>query len=310
MNTIFRAIQKRQLYRPLPSIAGALWSVSFQVRTPIKAQPDSAGKLVFFLSLTFAATWLLWAAARGLSFGIDPASTSAALGSAVFLLGVFAPGLVALALTHRAGGLAATQALLVRILKGRVEPRFYLFAIVFMPVVKLLVAFVHRLATGDWPVFGETRWYVMAGAILISTWVQSGEEVGWRGYALPLLTARFGLVGASLILGVIWAGWHLPLFFFPAGDTFGQSFPLYLMQVIALSIVAAWLYWRTEGSLLLVMLLHASINNTKDIVPSAVLGAQAPLALSASLPGWLTLVILWTAAAFLLVRMRGVKDLA
>jgi membrane protease YdiL (CAAX protease family) len=110
---------------------------------------------------------------------------------------------------------------------------------------------------------------------------------------------------------VLWASWHLPLFFVPAGDTYGQSFPIYLLQVTALSIAMAWLYWRTKGSLLLIMLLHAAVNNTKDIVPSAVPGATNPYALSStSVVAWLTVACLWIAAGMFLVQMRGTATLA
>ncbi len=243
------------------------------------------------------------------STGGDPGG-AAPVAAAIFLIGVAAPGLVALALTYRDEGAASAAALLGRALDGRVDFRWYAFALGLMPATKLLVALLHRLVIGEWPVFGETRWYVMAGAIMISTWVQAGEEVGWRGYALPRLAERFGLAPAGLLIGVIWAAWHLPLFFVPGGDTFGQSFPVYLLQVVALSIAMAWLFWRTQGSLLLVMLLHASINNTKDIVPSAVQGATDPLQLNASVSGWLTLTILWAVAGVLLLQMRGVREAA
>jgi uncharacterized protein len=262
--------------------------------------------LLTFFSLTFGAAWLAWAAARAIAGGTaDPAR--AALAQAVFLLGVFAPALVALALTERAEGRTATRALLARVVRWRVRARWYVFAIAFIPAVELSVALVHRAATGTWPPFGPTPGYVMAGAILVSTWVQAGEEIGWRGYALPRLSDRIGLAPASIVLGIAWAVWHLPLFFFfPAADTFGQSFPLYLLQVTAISVAAAWLYWRTGGSLLLVMLLHAAVNNTKDIVLSAVPGAANAFALSTSFAAWLTVAFLWMTAAYFLVRMsRG-----
>ena len=102
----------------------------------------------------------------------------------------------------------------------------------------------------------------------------------------------------------IWASWHLPLFFALEGDTYGQSFPVFLLQVTALSVAMAWLYWRTAGSLLLVMLMHAAVNNTKDIVPSAVSGASNPLSLSSSLVAWLTVGLLWVGATCFLFRMR------
>ena len=276
-------------------------------RAPFKATMRSLPK--FFL-VTFSATWICWAASFAISQGIVAThSTLGILASAVFLLGVFAPALVAVALTDRAEGRAATRSLLSRILKWDVGWRWYLFALVYMAVVKLSVAAVHRIVTGAWPRFGQTPWYLMVGAIAVSTWAQAGEEVGWRGYALPRLSEHLGLGPASTILGIIWATWHLPLFFFPGSDTLGQSFPLYLLEVTAVSVALAWLYWRTGGSLLLVMLLHAAINNTKDIVPSADLYATNPWGLSHSLVGWLTVALLWIAAAYFLFRMRKIKIL-
>jgi len=251
--------------------------------------------LKFFL-LTFAVTWACFFGSAALG----------GLGGPLFLLGVFAPALVALALTARADGRKGIEALLGRILHWQVGARWYVFAVGYMAAVKLTAALVHRAATGAWPRFGETPLVLMVLAIVVSTWVQAGEEIGWRGYALPRLAERLGLGPASLLLGVIWAVWHLPLFFIPGADTSGQSFPLYLVQVTALSVALAWLYWKTDGSLLLVMVLHAAINNTKDIVPSGVTGPTAmnPLTLSGSLVGWLTAGLLWIGAIYFLVGMR------
>jgi membrane protease YdiL (CAAX protease family) len=144
---------------------------------------------------------------------------------------------------------------------------------------------------------------VIVLAILVSTPVQAGEEIGWRGYALPRLAARFGLGRASLLLGLIWACWHLPQFFIPEADTYGQSFFVFVLQVTALSVAMAWLYAHTNGSLLLVMLMHAAVNNSKDIVPSGAAGAANTFGLTASTMAWLTVTMLWIGAAWFLVRM-------
>lgn len=257
-----------------------------------------------FFSLTYAVSWTFWMAAGAISGGRLPDEPAlAALAGALFLLGTFAPALVALALTERAEGRVATRALLNRVFEWRVSMRWYVFAIGYFPAIKLSAALTHRVVTGAWPRFGFEAWYIIPAAILVSTWVQAGEEIGWRGYALPRLSDRFGLALASVLLGIVWASWHLPLFFVEATSTSGQSFPLYVLQVTAVSVAAAWLYWRTGGSLLLVMLLHAAVNNTRDIVPSAVPGATNPFALSTSLVGWLTAAFLWIAAVYFLVRM-------
>jgi membrane protease YdiL (CAAX protease family) len=266
--------------------------------------------LKFFL-LTFTLAWICWTLAFAIWWRSAPVNPALAiLAVLIFHVGVFAPALVAITLTERdkgAGGRTATLALLRRVFKWRVGIRWYIFAISFIAVVKLSVALVIRVATGSWPRFGTEPWYLMAAAILVSTWVQAGEEIGWRGFALPRLSERFGLAPASVALGIIWASWHLPLFFYPGSNIQGQSFPLYLLQVTAVSIAIAWLYWRTQGSLLLVMLLHAAVNNTKDIVPSAVQGSTNAFALSTSVVAWLTVLFLWIAASYFLFRMRKAR---
>ena len=130
-------------------------------------------------------------------------------------------------------------------------------------------------------------------------------EIGWRGYALPGLMKRFGLARASVLLGAIWAVWHLPQFYIAGGDSYRQSFPVWALQVVALSVAFAWLFARSGGSLLLVMLFHSAINNTKDIVPSGMSEPPGVFSLEASPVSWLTTGLLWLCAAFMLVT-RGV----
>jgi membrane protease YdiL (CAAX protease family) len=264
--------------------------------------------LLAFFSLTYLLSWTLFAAARALSDGTGGSPFGlAGLAGPVLLVGVFAPGLVAVALTLKGEGRAGVTALFRQIVEPRVSIRWYVFAVVYFATVKLVVALLHRVITGAWPLFGQDPWYLLAVAIVFSTPTQIGEELGWRAFALPRLAAWLGLPGASILLGVIWATWHLPLFAMPGADTAGQSFPLYLLDVTALSIAIAWLYWRTNGRLLLTMLMHAAINNTKDIVPSTVVGATNRFAWSTSTVAWLTAGVLWICAIYLLVQMRGAK---
>ncbi len=260
-------------------------------------------KLLLFFLLTFAVTWTAWlvpavlvAPGTGGLFG---------LGGPVFLFGVFAPAFVAIALTAVDEGRFAVARLLARTGKWRVDVRFYLIAITYMAATKLFAAVIHRLARGEWPAFGDTPLALLLGAILVSTWTQAGEEVGWRGYALPRLATALGLGGASVFLGVIWALWHLPLFYLQGSGSDGQSFPIYLLHVTALSVAMSWLYWKTDGSLLLVMLMHASVNNTTGIVPAAVPNAADAMSIEGSLVAWVTVGVSWLVAALLLSRMRG-----
>lgn len=261
-------------------------------------------RLIGYVLLTYAVTWTAWftsaafadAAGIGILFG---------LGGPVFLLGVFAPGLVAIAIVAAEDGRAGVVRLLAQIGRWQVGGRWYLFAVGYFIAIKLGAALLQRVITGGWPPFGETPVPLMLGAILVSTWSQAGEEVGWRGHALPRLAQCCGLGGASIVLGIVWAVWHLPLFFIEGSGSQGQSFPVYLLHVIALSVAMAWLYWKTRRSLLLVMVMHASVNNTTGVVTSAVPGATDVLSLDGSLVAWITVGLSWVVALAMLLQMRG-----
>ena len=273
--------------------------ISTGQRAPVKS-------LFAFFTLTYAVTWAFWLGASALSGGLaESGKLRPGLATPLFYLGVFAPAFVAIALTARSSGRVGLRALLLPLFQWRVGGRWYVFAMTYVAAVKVAGAVVHRVVAGEWPEFGWQGWHLMLAATVGSTLIggQAGEEIGWRGYALPRLAERFGLAWASVILGVIWACWHLPLFFVPGTTTTGQSFPLYLLQVTALSVAIAWLYARSNGSLLLVMLMHAAINNTKDIVPAVARSAANPLIPHAPLLGWLTAALLWICAVYFMIRM-------
>jgi membrane protease YdiL (CAAX protease family) len=256
--------------------------------------------MAFFL-LTFALTWTCFGTVAILT---RHGSLSIA-GHVLLLLGTFAPSIVAVWLTSRSEGRAGVAALLERTLWWRVEAQWYLFAVALFPTIKLAAALTHRALTGAWPRFGEESLLTILAAIIFSTPVQGGEEVGWRGYALPRMAARLGFGSASVLLGAIWGVWHLPLFFV-RGDDFGQPFILFAMGTTALSVAMAWLYANTKGSLLLTMLMHSAVNQTVGIVPDTRSGPGNPFSLRAPTTFYLTVGFLWIAAFYFLYCFRGV----
>ncbi len=223
--------------------------------------------------------------------------------------GTITPALAALAVAAYAGPLLLTKPPLRHLFRWRVEARWYVFAIGYMAAIKLTVALTHRLLTGSWPQTELLSVALILPAIVISTPIQSGEEIGWRGFALPHLTQRIGLAGASILLGLIWAVWHLPLFFLnvPGNNEFGQPFPVWALGVTALSVAIAWLYWRSGGSLLLTMLMHAAVNNTPHFVTPNGASTANIFTFHASPVSWLTAVVLWIPAAWFLYRMTLAK---
>ena len=88
------------------------------------------------------------------------------------------------------------------------------------------------------------------------------EELGWRGFALPALLERINALSASLIIGLIWAVWHLPLFFAEIPGYTSMPFLSYLLNVISLSIIFTHVYQKGGHQLWLCILLHAIFNTT------------------------------------------------
>jgi membrane protease YdiL (CAAX protease family) len=103
-----------------------------------------------------------------------------------------------------------------------------------------------------------------------------GEEFGWRGFALPCLLRMRPPLAAALLLGVVWGFWHLPAFFIPTLSQSRLWFPVFLLNSMALSVLMTWLYRRTSGDLLLMVLVHLMANYCSNFhVPfNAEVGAE------------------------------------
>jgi hypothetical protein len=247
-----------------------------------------------FFFYTIALSWL----------GFALAATVPKFGNAIFLFAIFMPAFVAIWLAGTSQGEAGLRALFARVFEWRVGLQWYVFAIGYMLAIRLAAAAIQRLATGTWPQIAHEPWLLIAAAIVLSMPVQAGEEIGWRGYALPRLGAKYGYGAGSAILGVLWALWHLPVFFMlPGNGNYGQSFPLFLAGVIPLSIAMGWLFVHTKGSILLAMLMHSAVNQTHEIVQSGY-AAVSPLSLNTTLIAWLTIALLWLGAGYFLIKMR------
>lgn len=263
---------------------------------------------VAFVVLTYVLSWLLWlAAAAILGWDFSAQSRLLAIGMPVYLIGVWAPAFVALALTARAEGRAGVSALLRRLISAPVEGRWFLFALGYFAAIRLSVALLYRMSVGQWPAFSQELWFLMLLAAVFLSPMQAGEEIGWRGYLLPRLSSSLGLPAASLIVGVIWACWHLPFFFVAGVDKSGQPFLPYMLSVIAMSVAMAWLYWRTEGSLLLAILMHSAVNNMNPLSTPAPATADV-FAMRAAFVSWGSTALLWICAVYFLFAMRGQRS--
>jgi uncharacterized protein len=87
-----------------------------------------------------------------------------------------------------------------------------------------------------------------------------GEEFGWRGYAMAALSAKLDWRVASLIIGMVWGLWHFPLFFLASSAQAHMPIPLFMLNILAGSVVFGWLFEQTQGSVLPALVLHTSLN--------------------------------------------------
>ncbi|MFO1003911.1 MAG: CPBP family intramembrane glutamic endopeptidase [Planctomycetaceae bacterium] len=87
-----------------------------------------------------------------------------------------------------------------------------------------------------------------------------GEEIGWRGFALPLLLQSFGATSSSVIIGTMWAIWHPPLFLMTSMPQYGSPFLPFVIYTVSLSTILTFLYSRTHGSIIVSTLFHGAVN--------------------------------------------------
>lgn len=267
--------------------------------TTAPVQPASAHQgllarhpLVSFFVMAYAFSWLVWTpwvlgedGAGLLPIKLSDA-TSGLLNAAAILAG---PTLAAFIMTGTTEGGAGVRRLLGRYVLWRVGIQWYLFALIGVPLIMLLGTVV---VSGDLPNLGALGGpsYVLSYlAFFVLVFIFGGpllEEPGWRGFALPRLERLHGPLVGTLILGVLWALWHLPEFLVPSwaassggGGILGIT--QFVVITITFAIVITWVFNNTQASLLLVMLVHASIDTfgsaLGEIFPAPAASSTLPL---------------------------------
>ena len=180
------------------------------------------------------------------------------------------------------------------------SPKYYLAALIVPAVfVTAVVLIVQALGLGEFR-WSEATWSVYLMLLVIAlpvTLFTFGEEYGWRGYLLPRLLP-LGEIRASVLLGVIWGVWHLPLLLaglnYP-GVNVWLAIIIFTFVTVALSFTYTWFYGASSGSVLIAAVFHASTNQFSDTfwVPPLLTGANpfAPSLVSAVLIMGLVVVV-------------------
>jgi membrane protease YdiL (CAAX protease family) len=263
------------------------------------AVPRPARAFVPFVALALSLAWgmelLVLGSARGwIPIRIPPNSFPA-----------FAPAIAALIVAFARGGRAGAASLLRAVGKWRFPPALYavaLFAIPAMMGISLTLSRLARETSGPATSLRPLSSLLMFALILVFGG-PLGEEIGWRGYALPALRARRFPILATITVALVWFLYHIPLFWIPGSAQ--QQFPMgwFAFSLAAESFLMTWLYLASGESVIPSILLHASNNFSWWAVASVF-----PAALSSGTFGYAymgLLAVAGAAAGLRIHRMAG-----
>ena len=240
-------------------------------------------QILTFALLTVALSWGSW--------GLAAATTTGPPSRLALVAGAFGPPLAAV--TVVAASDRYLRSWLASRLRWRVAPRWYVVALAVPLTLAVVVTTAVVLAGGSLTPSVLPGRLAAFPVLLVFTALLGGgqEELGWRGFVQPRLEARFGSLTASLIVGALWALWHLPLFWLGVPRNGTDSFALYAVLVLGFAVVLGWLYDRSDGSVLPAVLLHAGVNTSGSVVP-ATMETLETLPLATDVAGTAGMVVL------------------
>lgn len=248
-----------------------------------------------FLVLTYAMSWAIW-------LGLAATATSIAtpLGAVLNVAATAGPSIAALVVAMLIRG-GAIRRLLAGFSLRRLPVGWALVALL-LPLGMVGAAITASVAFmgGSTPVLTGAVLGTLAGEF-VRVLLLGGpleEELGWRGFALPRLQERRSAFDAALLLGLVWGLWHIPLYFVPGtgqsesvGDVGSAAFLIgaFVIWTMGLSVLFAWLFNQTGGSLIAVILLHAAVN-LASFVPAAI-GSTGPVPTLYALVTWIVVAL-------------------
>jgi uncharacterized protein len=231
--------------------------------------PASAGhrggesrQLLLYFALAFGITWgiggvCLFVPSIVKAFSRWPAETNP-----LFYAAVYAPTLSAVVVTAVSGGTVGLRELLGRLSPWRAGIGWYVLVLIGYPAVGLLAGRAAGLAGA--PQGCAANWPYLYPALVPALVVDPGplgEELGWRGFALPRMLRRWTPITATVVLGVVWGLWHLPAFFIAGLPQARWAIPALLLGTVSVSVLDTWIFLRTRGGVLLPLLVHLMMNH-------------------------------------------------
>ena len=222
--------------------------------------------LFFYFLLAYAISWILFIPYVLSEWGIRPGN----YGILFYILHTFGPAFAALVMTAVMAGKAGLHDLRLRIQQWRAPLRWYLFILVGIPAMVLLGILFQPDALAS---FHDLTPFLLVSYpfAFVATFMAGGplgEEIGWRGFALPRIQKQYGPLWGTLLLGVLWGCWHLADFLTASKGggqgtgwtTFLTNFPVFLLAVVSLAVILTWIFNHTGESVFIAIVAHTSVN--------------------------------------------------
>jgi uncharacterized protein len=245
----------------MPSTRKRLTITFLQISKWLMANLKDASRRIsaskFFL-LTYVLSWTIW-----ISLILAASQISEGLSNIVRLFGVLMPAISAIALTAKYTGGAGIRQLFARFKIWRVGGKWWFAAVFIFTALLIASGLIYNLLETQSPVnmLSISIGGLITNIIFLSV-ASLGEEIGWRGVALPALQKRYSPFISSTILGLLWAAWHLP--FWVLIGTLSQFGPVYFVMnflfIVPTTFFITWFFNRTKGSLLFPVVFHVVFN--------------------------------------------------
>ena len=253
-----------------------------------------------FFVLAFAISWVLWVPLVLYIKFVLPADQEPGGLMLLMLLGTFAPTVAAIMMTGILEGKPGVKKLLAKLLIWRVGFRWWLAAFLLAPVATFAAIGIYVLLGGTVGRFDPSQWYVVLLGPVFALPFYVGEEMGWRGYALPRLQQKYTSLWSSVIVGALWALWHAPAYWASEGTVIsGKPVTLfavgwYIIFLIGISILMTWVYNNSKGSLLLMVLFHGMFTgpNVFPLFPDISSNALDQIIKLAPIPVWIMAILI------------------
>jgi len=269
----------------------------------------SEKQLLKFFIFTFLFSWILWLPGILRTWEvINPSDPVLGLIEALNWIGGIGPSLAAFLLVFRNEGKQGAKNLFKRLLQLRLG-NWYIPIFLLVPILLVLAHIINVVILGaNFPITGLMLepWWIPVVFIIFFI-LQFSEEFGWRGFVLERLQSKWNALTSSVILGVLWAIWHLPMFLskgFPHYDYY-LPFHQLLLTLVAASVLITWLQNNCIGSLIPAFVIHALINFSGEILPLI----EKNKDYQGDYTVWLIVNILLIIAVIIIVKFWGYKTL-